>query len=190
VQNIQALLLSLNENGVNIRFAWVPGHSGIPGNEIADRAAKDAVDNGELFTNLVPINDVKAEFRDVVMEEWNQSWWSITSNKLRVIKEVPTAWPSSVRSSRREEVVLTRLRIGHCALTHSYLFTEERIPPRCDVCDCPLTVNHLLTECAKYMDCRGQFQLTGGIARILGDDPDSVTRVIKFLTISGLLNNI
>jgi hypothetical protein len=56
----------LKEKGVNIRFAWVPGHSGIP---IADRVAKDAVDYGEHFTNLVLVNDVKAAFWNVVLEE-------------------------------------------------------------------------------------------------------------------------
>ena len=47
---------------------------------------------------------------------------------------------------RRDETVLTRLRIGHSRVTHSYLLSRES-QPICDHCKCVFTVKHMLLEC-------------------------------------------
>jgi len=49
--------------------------------------------------------------------------------------------------SRRDAVVINRLRIGHTRLTHLHLLTGED-QPTCQFCRLPLTVNHILLECA------------------------------------------
>ena len=50
--------------------------------------------------------------------------------------------------SRRDAVVINRLRIGHTRLTHLHLLTGDDLPT-CQFCSLPLTVNHigLLLEC-------------------------------------------
>ena len=59
-------------------------------------------------------------------------------------------------SDRKEDVILTRLKIGHTRLTHKhYLLNEEQ--PECIPCDCPLTVKHILIECIDTADIRKQF---------------------------------
>ena len=42
--------------------------------------------------------------------------------------------------SRRDQVVINRLRIGHTRCTHSYLLTGAD-QPECTTCQCPLTVD-------------------------------------------------
>ncbi|XP_075234116.1 uncharacterized protein LOC142331949 [Lycorma delicatula] len=49
------------------------------------------------------------------------------------------------RKSRREEVVLCRLRLGHTRITHEYLMSGEA-PPLCTRCNCRMTVHHILRE--------------------------------------------
>ena len=154
---------------------------GIAGNEKADAAAKGALTLPEQAPILVPYQDVQAALRRTVLRQWSDVWTNITNNKLRMIKPVTSMWPSSVRRTRREEVIIARLRIGHCALTHSYLFTEEKTPPRCGHCDCPLTVRHFLTECGEYQLTRDRLGLGGSLEFILGDDADRLSCVIEFM---------
>ena len=49
--------------------------------------------------------------------------------------------------SRRDETVITRLRIDHSSrITHSYLLSRKSQPVR-DHCKCHFTVKHMLLEC-------------------------------------------
>ena len=79
--------------------------------------------------------DYKNHFRSLVLQLWNLAWRNKTSNKLLSIKSIPSPWTSYMRNSRQDEVILTRLRIGHTQLTHSYLLNPS-IPshPSCPHC--------------------------------------------------------
>jgi hypothetical protein len=50
-------------------------------------------------------------------------------------------WHSSVSALRREEVMLTRLQIGHTRLTHGY-FLRGELAPFGNNCSHPMTVTH------------------------------------------------
>ena len=49
------------------------------------------------------------------------------------------------------EVILTRLRIGHTRVTHSFLMENGNMP-YCQDCLVPLSVLHILAECLTYDD--------------------------------------
>ena len=55
--------------------------------------------------------------------------------------------------TRKREVVLARLRIGHTRLTHGFLMCGEP-QPFCEDCLVPLTVRHLMIECPSLIDER------------------------------------
>ena len=48
-----------------------------------------------------------------------------------------------------DEVVLSRLKLGHSYLTHSYLLKGEP-PPECVTCNCRLNISHILVDCIEY----------------------------------------
>ena len=58
--------------------------------------------------------------------------------------------------NRKEDVILTRLRIGHSRLTHKHYLLGEKIP-ECIPCDCLLTIKHVLMECIDTADIRKQY---------------------------------
>ena len=60
------------------------------------------------------------------------------------------------RSLRLVEGVLTRLRIGHTRLTHSYLLERED-QPLCISCNEPFTVKHSLIDCFQFSHVRPHF---------------------------------
>ena len=80
------------------------------------------------------------------MKEWQDSWDSTPTNKLFSIKPVLGKNKPHTSLCRRDETVLTRIRIGHSRITHSYLLSREN-QPICDHCKCVFTVKHILLEC-------------------------------------------
>ena len=60
--------------------------------------------------------------------EWQLRWNNILRNKLQSIKAEIGEWKEGYRKSRREEIILSFLRIGHTEITHSYLLKQEQQP--------------------------------------------------------------
>ena len=57
------------------------------------------------------------------MRQWVNKWSGSTA-ALRYIKPKPEKWQKS-KETRREEVIMNRLRLGHTRLTHGHLFGGE-----------------------------------------------------------------
>ena len=53
-------------------------------------------------------------------------------------------------TTRKDEVIINRYRIGHTGLTHSFKMEKRPHPPLCDQCEGghELTVKHILIECS------------------------------------------
>ena len=138
----------------DIVFCWLPSHVGISGNEEADKAAKDAL-SLEILPFRVPFNDFKPLINNFIQNVWQQSWSDPANqnNKLFTIKPGLGEWLPGLRTNRREEIILARLRIGHSHFTHSYLLKGEE-EPQCIPCNAPLTVNHILVDCVDLAPTR------------------------------------
>ena len=65
-------------------------------------------------------------------------------------------WRPASRKSRREQVVISRLRIGHTRLTHSFILKQEP-RPQCLTCQTTCTVKHILIECRSFAVIRKRF---------------------------------
>ena len=132
----------LSKKGYHILFCWVPGHVGIVGNEIADKAAKQALNPLDLNT---PYPDIKHIIKNHIRNKWQEDWNKQINNKLYAVKPHITCWPSTI--PRKTDVLITRLRIGHSRLTHRHLLLGEP-EPMCPYCFFShLTIRHVLTDC-------------------------------------------
>ena len=80
-------------------------------------------------------------------EEWNRG-----ESKLKVIKEEISKWKTPCKLTRREKVVLSRLRIGHSHITSFHLLRGEQ-QPRYASCNVLLTIKHIL-ECNEFSQTR------------------------------------
>ncbi|KAI5724929.1 hypothetical protein M8J77_008903 [Diaphorina citri] len=167
-------LLHEHRSEFHLEFVWVPSHVGIPGNEEADRLAREALTLNCPLIKKEQIKDYKVLMKLKITSSWNNEWTALTDNKLREIKLDNKPWIPSFNMSRREQVSITRLRIGHTNLTHVYLMKRDP-PPECEVCGCRITVKHILKDCNKYLNVRSPNNLYS----CLPNDESSVLDFIK-----------
>src|SRR5664279_4692273 len=149
VEKLNSLILS----DKTILFCWIPSHVGIKGNEAADAAAKDALQQ-QINNNIkIPYSDLKLA-TTLHLTRLQQTKWNNTAfNKLQPLKEMLGKTTFNHISKRQDEVVLHRARIGHTFVTHSYLLKRENSPD-CEHCQVTLTVEHILFHCTAYNSIR------------------------------------
>lgn len=146
---------TLSSDRKEIAFLWIPSHIGIQGNEKVDKLAKDALRLPRRRPRAIWQPDVKPQIRGLVRSLQKDDWAQDT--KGRHCHEIkPNPGPRRpARFCRREEVMLTRLRIGHTRLTHSHLLSTTIEAPICGDCDCVLTLQHIFFECPSLNRSRG-----------------------------------
>ena len=192
ITEIKELLQRTEINGLSLEMCWVPGHTNIEGNEKADTAAKNAATE-EIRgpPRAILHSDMKRVVRDAVFSHWQQHWNSLIQEgqKLREIKQSVKRWKSSQNKCRRVETILSRLRIGHTNITHSYLMQGQADPPECERCRRTLTVKHLLLECPKFTATRTKyFGNQPTLADILSESNSfSANKIISFLRETNLI---
>ena len=142
----------------------------LPQQDAVDLAAKQSL----LFTTITdpflsPAYDLKTYYRSLINTSWHNIWYLQPLNERRSIKKTPTPWSSSNRSSRHETII-SRLRIGHTRLTHSYLLLGLYSPTSCQYCHTEeITVPHFLS-CPSLQNLRESFSVPSLLSPALLDN--------------------
>ena len=119
--------------------------------------------------------------------KWKSVWDELNTNKLHEVN--PDLNDSSVLklSNRRDQVVLTRCRIGHTRISHSYLLKREE-QPFCVPCNEPFTVRHFLLDCHDLSDIRTRFFNVRNLQELFTNIPSAI--IINYLRETGLFQKI
>lgn len=161
---------------------WVPSHKNIAGNERADCAAKKFTEKSRPEIEQIPITlkDYKMKVKAYYREQFKQWWREIDpeSNHLRRLKPEICKFVELNKLTRKENVKITRLRLGHTRVTHTHLLN----PGIVNICECggSLSVDHIITDCPKFI----RFRLSENIVdlSILRQDrPESYKKIIRYL---------
>ena len=134
--------------------------------------------NLEQTVFKIPFNNFKPFINRYIFDKWQTSWNETPFNKLKEIKPVIKESKSVISNIRREEVVLTRLRIGHTRITHSWLLNRDE-QPNCTGCDVPFTVKHFLLDCFDFHQVRRSFFQVNNLHDLFKDVP--IQSIIAFL---------
>jgi ribonuclease HI len=173
IQNIVKQMKDLRERcpifARDITFRWISSHSGVPGNERADKEAKRAAEGHSSRRNLLPAmlrrplpksaTATKRVFRDKIVAEWTARR-NTSKRKGRMDLIDPSFTPSRYQKlisslSRNSSTTLNRLRSNHAPL-NAFLHRIKRADsPTCTKCEqADETIRHYLFECQAFRETR------------------------------------
>ena len=110
-------------------------------------------------------------------------WNSVAFNKLQPIKKNIGVTKFKDIVTRRDEVVLHRLRLGHTYLTQLYLLKGEA-QPECVPCQTSLTVEHIVLHCIDFSLVRPKYFKVGTLNELFSTV--SPVKIINYLKEIGL----
>ena len=184
-------LQELHNKKFIIKFCWIPSHVGINGNEQADSEAKAALSGPEPVDRLIPSTDFIPKVKTYIKYLWQDRWDSkhIHNRPIKLYTINPDIKPFYINGlSRKDEVIIHRLRIGHTRLTHSYLMENGPIP-LCLCCQTvPISVKHLLIECPQLAGIRSRYYSATDMRDLF--ERFSLRNILEFLKESRLYHLI
>ena len=167
-------------------FCWVPSHIGIVGNEAADREAKAAL-GSPVSDHTIPAQDFLTKVTIYIKNKMENFWNDIILNKLKeVVPDLSEHYQISC-NNRKDEVVVTRLRIGHSRFTHSYLLKGESAP-ECVACGTLFTIKHILIECIDFAEARKHFYNCNNLCTLF--KTVSYDKILDFLREIGIYGKL
>ena len=185
IKEILHVFRNLNILGKEVVFLWIPSHVGIHGNTTVDQEAKDAL-NDPITNCQIPYTDFKFYIKQYVVKLWKNAWNELNNNKLHEIK--PELGENSYCfNNRRDQVVISRCRIGHSRNTHDYLLKNEP-PPECIPCNCKYSIKHIFLDCIDLADIRDKYFSHNNMHDLFNKVPSHI--IIQFLKEIGLYSKI
>lgn len=150
--SIRDLLHSMSLAHVSVVLAWIPGHLGIIGNEMADSIAKEASVHGSLSNIPIPVRDYFPILKTKFHHQWSSEWKKSSLIKGHQYSLIQTSipvkpWFHKYTSMPKKYISsITRMRLGHtCCLSHLARFHIVSSP----YCDCGSedSLDHNFFEC-------------------------------------------
>lgn len=194
------VITKIHINGGQVTFLWVPAHVGVGGNEKADKLAKEALKKGQVEMQICTS---KSELKSIIKEKMVQMWqkrWD-TESKGRHLYQVQRSvkGPRVGGRNRREEVVLIRLRLGHCLLNKTLKLVGKHDTGLCEGCQEMETVEHVIMGCPKYEEQRRMMRIRLRECGVMGitlrgilnmGDRTQGKILVQYLRETGLYNKI
>ncbi|PNF30200.1 hypothetical protein B7P43_G08428 [Cryptotermes secundus] len=149
----------LESRGKKIQFYWIPGHCGVEINERVDSQAKLAIKEGRDSQLLLPVADLKTEWKMKGKEELHSFCQNTKQERgeryfERYYRKGSTPWFSQIKMNRRAFVSINRMRAGHTSLKGS--LNRFNIVPtaECECGDGLQTEEHIFWDCKQCDDQR------------------------------------
>jgi ribonuclease HI len=204
MQVLGEILQSIEDlNTLPVTIRWIPGHEGIQGNEVADKAAKEATETG-LGSGPNPgvaqgtyrlAAAMKAKIRRAAKIAWEKAWAvnSTTAAPTRRLVRAPNKGLLQVHRGLRKALssVMVQMRTGRIGLSGFLAKIGIRESARCSCDEGIQTPRHVLLECGLHVGLRREMFRKIGDPTLdyaaLVSQPKHARHVANFMLKTGLL---
>ena len=188
----------------NLRFHWISSHSGVHGNELADRAAKEAArgatspDRDLPAALTAPFPRSSTAIWTAYKEGMDKKWMAAFAKTPRGVRLLrfdrnfhPRRYYKLAKGLHRSHTsIINQLRSGHVALNTYLHRIKRRDDPFCEHCpQTKETVRHYVLECPARREARRTtLDPLGRYARDLShllSTTSGTTALRKFISASG-----
>ncbi|KAG6445231.1 hypothetical protein O3G_MSEX003784 [Manduca sexta] len=138
----------------NVTIQWIPSHSGIMGNEMADLGARQAAYEGINYIAVPVYSDVLGCVKNLCRQRWNEYYEEQSKTKgiwYKTMQAEPLRYPwfEKRRIDRKHVVALLRMRAGHIPTNTFAHLVGKSNTPNCSVCKVREDLHHVLVECER-----------------------------------------
>ena len=156
---IKKQLSSIIEQNGNIKIFWIPSHSNIESNDIADNLAKEAINSGILSNLLIPYTDLYETIKKTSQKSFQNS---LDSQKhIKGVKYFesyynvsPKPWFYNSIFPRYHITSMNRIRANHYSLAESLHRKNIVNSERCKCGFREEDIEHVVLDCPLYNNQR------------------------------------
>ena len=154
---------------IKINIQWVPGHTEVAGNEIADKCAKDATGlPGRCPDSFTSLSYIKRQIQKMSLREWQQIWTTTAKgqeyrNTAQRQRDWGPSWkPTKLITGSDQTTASTihQLRLGHGYFRSFLIRLPSYDSTQCQCSERVQNVKHLLLGCRLYQDERRHAGIT------------------------------
>lgn len=146
---VKEALLSCHLLNLEVKISWIPSHKGINGNEVVDKAAKEAASGGSHSVHQCYSNDLAAISTLTLFNTWSNEW--NTNNKLqfyKIQKTIPRRpWFFKFKFKKKITSCLIRLRLGHVCSPEFLHKIKIKDDPLCGCRKDIGSIDHIFFNC-------------------------------------------
>ncbi len=180
-----------NDLAHTVEVAWAPGHHDIPGNERADKMAKEAARSNSHRPMLPSRSHQLRIAKELLLQNWKTTWLrsSAQGNFAPSNRLPPSLKPRKHFALTNRELYgrLIQCRTGHAFLGEYY---RRFVPSEDPTCPCGATIQtraHVIQDCDLFEDARSilyNFDVSLSLPEILGT-PKGIDALTQFIRRSG-----